>query len=256
MPLTDTEKELEIRNLITESLERGKVTIAVEHVKTNNATTSGAQYNETLFIAHYAELKKLADRVMAPYDNLFEIALRSPDVQQAADREQFDPVLYGKMKNALTSALEQCDSFRKEEGATLMKAFASYIASIGSSLKKVEKIDPLRVEKIRTRIKKSVTDFFNDEGFDQNRLEQEILFYIEKLDINEERLRLKTHLDYFIKIMDEPQSNGKKLSFIAQEIGREINTIGSKANDAEMQKEVVGMKEELEKIKEQLSNVL
>jgi uncharacterized protein (TIGR00255 family) len=255
LPRSFSEKELEVRNLITESLERGKVSVAIEHLKTNSGTP-GAQYNETLFISHYAELKKLADRVMAPYDNLFEIALRSPDVQQTADREQFDASLYGKMKKALVSALEQCDSFRKEEGATLTKAFASYIGSIGSSLKSVEKLDPLRIEKIRSRIKKSVADFFNEEGFDQNRLEQEILFYIEKLDIHEERVRLKMHLDYFLKIMNEPQSSGKKLSFIAQEIGREVNTIGSKANDAEMQKEVVSMKEELEKIKEQLSNVL
>jgi uncharacterized protein (TIGR00255 family) len=255
LPRSFSEKELEIRNLITESLERGKVSVAIEHLKINTGGAA-AQYNESLFISHYAELKKLADRVMAPYDNLFEIALRSPDVQQTADREQFDPALYGKMKKALVSALEQCDSFRKEEGATLMAEFADYVESIGSALKKVETLDPLRVDKIRTRIKKGITDFFDDEGFDRNRLEQEIVFYIEKLDIAEERVRLKTHLDYFLKIMAEPQSNGKKLSFIAQEIGREINTIGSKANDAEMQKEVVNMKEELEKIKEQLSNVL
>ena len=109
---------------------------------------------------------------------------------------------------------------------------------------------------IRARIKKSVSDFFGEEGFDTNRLEQEIIFYIEKLDIHEERVRLKSHLDYFLKVMDESQSNGKKLGFIAQEIGREINTIGSKANDAAMQKEVVVMKEELEKVKEQLNNII
>jgi len=114
----------------------------------------------------------------------------------------------------------------------------------------------LRIEKIRTRIKKGVSEFFREEGFDANRLEQEIIFYIEKLDIHEERVRLKTHLDYFLNVLADKQSNGKKLGFISQEIGREINTIGSKANDAEMQKHVVMMKEELEKIKEQLNNVV
>ena len=122
--------------------------------------------------------------------------------------------------------------------------------------KKVEELDPKRVERIRDKLKGSVVSFLGEEGYDTNRLEQEIIFYIEKLDIHEERVRLKTHLDYFLQILAEPQSGGKKLGFISQEIGREINTIGSKANDAEIQKHVVSMKEELEKIKEQLNNVL
>ena len=117
-------------------------------------------------------------------------------------------------------------------------------------------MDPARVQRIRDKLKGNVVSFFGEEGYDNNRLEQEIIFYIEKLDINEEKVRLKSHLDYFTKVLREPKSNGKKLSFIAQEIGREINTIGSKANDAEIQKHVVQMKEELEKIKEQLNNVL
>ena len=255
LPKFFSEKELEVRNIITEKLERGKVSVSVEHVKELSAEIQ-QQYNEPMFIAHYAELKKLADRVMAPYDNLFEMALRSPDVQQIIERELLDPLLYEKFAEVLRAALDQCDVFRKTEGGSLIEKFKTYINSISCSLKKVEKLDPLRVEKIRTKIKKSVSDFFGDEGFDTNRLEQEIIFYIEKLDIHEERVRLKTHLDFFLKVMDEPQSSGKKLAFIAQEIGREVNTIGSKANDAEMQKEVVTMKEELEKIKEQLNNVL
>ena len=255
LPKAFSEKEPEVRNLITEKLERGKVSVSIEHVKAISEAIQ-QQYNETLFIAHYAELKKLADRVMAPYDNLFELALRSPEVQQTAERESLDPLLYEKFTEALKEALDRCDAFRKTEGAGLMDKFSTYIHSIAGFLKTVETLDPLRVEKIRKKIKKGVSDFFGEEGFDTNRLEQEIIFYIEKLDIHEERVRLKTHLDYFLKVMGESQSNGKKLAFIAQEIGREVNTIGSKANDAEMQKEVVTMKEELEKIKEQLNNVL
>lgn len=255
IPKVLSEKELEIRNIITEKIERGKVSVSVDYIRPA-ASDIQQQYNETLFIAHYAELKKLADRVVAPYDNLFEMALRQPDVQQSAERETLDPDIYLQFIATLKAAIEKCDGFRKTEGETLEERFKSYIHTIASQLKNVEKLDPLRVEKMRSRIKKGVQDFFGEQGFDTNRLEQEIIFYIEKLDIHEERVRLKSHLDYFLKVMGEPQSNGKKLAFIAQEIGREINTIGSKANDAEMQKEVVMMKEELEKVKEQLNNVL
>lgn len=255
LPKVFSEKEIEIRALITDKLERGKVSVSIEYQK-GPGQQIVQRYNETAFTAHYAELKKLADRVMAPYDRIFELALKSPDVEMATEREAFDAEAYEKFLHTLNDVINQCDAFRKSEGATLTSKFRAYIQSIAGFLLRVEKIDPSRVEKIRTRIKKSVSDFFGEEGFDKNRLEQEIIFYIEKLDINEERVRLKTHLDYFLKVMDEPQSNGKKLGFIAQEIGREINTIGSKANDAEMQKEVVAMKEELEKIKEQLSNII
>jgi uncharacterized protein (TIGR00255 family) len=255
LPRIFSDKELEVRNIITERLERGKVSVSIEHEKTVKEEIE-KQYNEAMFLAHYAELKKLADRVMAPYDQLFELALRSPDVQQTTEGEIPDPIAYEKFMRALKEALEQCDGYRKTEGATLISRFERYIQSIAEALANVEKLDPLRIEKIRSKIKKNVSDFFGEEGFDNNRLEQEIIFYIEKLDIHEERVRLKTHLDYFLEVMNEPQSGGKKLGFIAQEIGREINTIGSKANDAGMQKEVVMMKEELEKIKEQLNNVL
>jgi uncharacterized protein (TIGR00255 family) len=255
LPRIFTEKEIDVRNVITEKLERGKVSVSVEYLKAG-AQTVPQLYNEVLFAAHYAQLKKLADRVMAPYDPLFEMALKSPDVQQNTERETLEPAVYEKFVKALAEAIGLCDDFRKSEGSVLQDKMKTYLQSITRSLAKVEGLDPQRIEKIRSRIKKSVSDFFGDEGFDQNRLEQEIIFYIEKLDIHEERVRLRTHLEYFSAVMAEKQSNGKKLAFIAQEIGREINTIGSKSNDAEMQKEVVMMKEELEKIKEQLSNVL
>ncbi len=254
LPSAFSEKELDVRTLIQVKLERGKISIAVEFRKSTPDQVP-QRYNEALFIAHYAELKKLADRVMAPYDTLFELTLRSPDV--AVEQEaKANTATLEKFMHVLISAIDQCNKFRQDEGATLADKLSGYIKSIDGLLEKVERLDPLRVEKIRSRIKKNVSDFFGEEGFDTNRLEQEILFYIEKLDIHEERVRLRTHLAYFLEAMNESQSNGKKLAFIAQEIGREINTIGSKANDAGMQREVVMMKEELEKIKEQLNNVL
>jgi len=254
LPKIFMDKELEVRTVVTDKLERGKVSVSIEYLP-GAVTALKSPYDKVLFSAYYDELKKLADLVNAPHDSLFEIALRSPDVQQNTERETVDPVLTEKLLDALHEALTRCDQFRVTEGAALTQKFSQYIKAIEASLLEVEKLDPLRIDRIRNRIKKGITDFFGDQGFDPNRLEQEIIFYIEKLDIHEERVRLKTHLDYFITIMKE-SSNGKKLGFLAQEIGREINTIGSKANDAAMQKHVVAMKEELEKIKEQLNNVL
>ncbi len=193
---------------------------------------------------------------MAPYESLFSMALNSPDVIQGGGKEELDPALWANVQKLVAEAIDKCDQFRKTEGKVLEGKLSEYANSIMDGLVQVELIDPKRVEKVRSKIKGSITEFFGNEGFDPNRLEQEIIFYIEKLDIHEERVRLRTHIDYFLKLLAAPQSNGKKLGFLAQEIGREINTIGSKANDAEMQQQVVMMKEELEKIKEQLNNVL
>jgi uncharacterized protein (TIGR00255 family) len=256
LPKIFAEKELELRNLITERLERGKVSLSIDYQQTGNVEIRQT-YNRDLFVAYYAELKKLADRVMAPsYDIIFSIALNSPDVIQGNGKEELDPAVWEKVNALIVEAMQKFDKFRLAEGKSLEERLIQYIASIQASLSKVEELDPKRIEKTRSRIKGGVTDFFGNEGFDTNRLEQEIIFYIEKLDIHEERVRLKTHLDYFLKVLADKQSNGKKLGFIAQEVGREINTIGSKANDAEMQQHVVTMKEELEKIKEQLNNVV
>lgn len=254
IPAILSEKELEIRVMIQDQLERGKISVTIEY-RRNTQEKTQQRYNETLFIQHYAELKKLADRVMAPYDNLFELALKSPEVG-IEQEEKENPEVLDQLTKVVAAAITQCNHFRQAEGAVLADKLASYIRVVQRLLENVEKLDPLRVDKIRAKIKKNVTEFFGEEGFDSNRLEQEILFYVEKLDIHEERVRLKTHLTYFLEVMKETRPNGKKLGFIAQEIGREINTIGSKANDAGMQKEVIMMKEELEKIKEQLNNVL
>jgi uncharacterized protein (TIGR00255 family) len=255
IPRPFSERELEIRNLISEKLERGKISIAIEYQRHGQQEVKQT-YNETLFVAYYAQLKKLADRVVGEYDNLFEIALNSPDVIQNKGTEENTEADWAAVKESILKALAQCEEFRKAEGKVLEGKLTEYIESIRLALKKVEALDPKRVERIREKLKGNITAFFGEEGYDTNRLEQEIIFYIEKLDIHEERVRLKTHLDYFLQILAEPQSGGKKLAFISQEIGREINTIGSKANDAEIQKHVVMMKEELEKIKEQLNNVL
>ena len=255
LPKLFSEKELELRNLISEKLERGKLSFSIDYQPAVKEEVH-QRYNEVLFIAYYAELKRLADRVVAPYDNLFQLALSSPDVTENKVQEELDPTLWEKAQQAITEAIQKFEKFRMEEGKSMEVKLVQYIESIRKELYHVEEIDPKRVEKIRNRIKGNITDFFGSEGFDANRLEQEIIFYIEKLDIHEERVRLKTHLDYFLKALGDKQSNGKKLGFISQEIGREINTIGSKANDAEMQKHVVMMKEELEKVKEQLNNIL
>jgi len=255
LPKKYSEKELELRNLMAEKLERGKVSLSIDF-QSGLKQEIRQQYNEALFDSYFQELKKLADKVNAGYESLFQLALNSPDVVQSNGKEELDPVEWTHVLALLTEAISKCEHFRAEEGKSLEVKLKSYLETIRLELLAVEKIDPTRIEKIRSRIKGNITEFFGNEGFDANRLEQEIIFYIEKLDIHEERVRLKTHLDYFLKVMSEKQSNGKKLGFIAQEIGREINTIGSKANDAEMQKHVVMMKEELEKIKEQLNNVL
>lgn len=255
LPKKFIDKELEVRSLITDKLERGKVSVSIE-LQSGAKQEMRQQYNEDLFITYFNELKKLANKVSVSHDSLFQLALSSPDVIQTNGKEELDPAEWEGTRSMLIEAINKCDHFREEEGKSLEDKLRSYIEHIRLGLLEVEKIDPTRIEKVRSRIKGNITDFFGSEGFDANRLEQEIIFYIEKLDIHEERVRLKTHLDYFIKGMSEKQSSGKKLGFISQEIGREINTIGSKANDAEMQKHVVMMKEELEKIKEQLSNVL
>jgi uncharacterized protein (TIGR00255 family) len=254
LPKVFSEKEIDVRNLISEKLERGKISISIEYQRYGQQEIKQT-YNEELFLTYYTQLKKLADRAMAPYENLFELALNSPDVIQGK-QDEFAEDDWSGVKKLIIQAIGSCDEFRKAEGKVLESKLSEYINSIRGALIKVEELDPKRVERIRQRLKGNVIAFLGEEGYDTNRLEQEIIFYIEKLDIHEERVRLKTHLDYFLQILSESQSGGKKLGFISQEIGREINTIGSKANDAEIQKHVVLMKEELEKIKEQLNNVL
>lgn len=254
-PKQFSEKELDLRNLVSEKLERGKISISIEWQRYGQAEVKQI-YNEKLFLTYLENLKKLEASSKTLAHNIFELALNSPDVIQTRTETENLEEDWSNIIRVLTQAIEQCDDFRKTEGKALALKLKEYCNTIYDALQQVEVLDPKRVEKIRDRIKGNITAFLGEDGYDKNRLEQEIIFYIEKLDIHEERVRLRTHLDYFVRILDEKQSNGKKLAFLSQEIGREINTIGSKANDAEIQKHVVTMKEELEKIKEQLNNVL
>ncbi len=255
LPKVFSDREVEIRNLLSEKLERGKVSLTIEYQR-YGAEEIKQTYNETLFVSYYNELKKLAGKVSSKDENIFEIALNSPDVIQSKLSDGPDEAAWTNVRKQLLAVIEKCDDFRKTEGKSLEAKLKEYCQTIADHLAQVDRLDPRRVERIRERLKGNIAMFLSEEGYDPNRLEQEIIFYIEKLDINEEKVRLKTHLDYFLQILRESQSGGKKLGFISQEIGREINTIGSKANDAEIQKHVVIMKEELEKIKEQLNNVL
>ncbi len=255
LPRVYSDKELELRQIFSDRLERGKIAVSIECERAVKESIS-QNYNEALFVAYYAQLKKLADRVMAPYDPLFQIALNAPEVIKSGDSKGADATEWQAVIQCVGKAIDRCDQFRKSEGAVLQEKLIGYCQSIAAGLISVESQDIHRIGSVRERIKGKIADFFGEEGYDRNRLEQEIIFYVEKLDIHEECVRLKTHLDYFNEVLDRSSSNGKKLAFIAQEIGREINTIGSKANDAAMQKHVVIMKEELEKIKEQLGNIL
>jgi uncharacterized protein (TIGR00255 family) len=207
LPKTFADREIEIRNLISEKLERGKVSIAIEYQRYGDASMKQS-YNETLFMSYYQELKKLADRVIAPHDNLFQLALNSPDVIQSNIKEESNDDEWEKIKSALLDAIQKCEQFRKAEGSVLEKMLKECGQVIAQELKKVEELDPKRVQRIRDRLKGNIVSFFGEEGFDTNRLEQEIIFYIEKLDINEEKVRLKSHLDYFTQIISEKQSNG------------------------------------------------
>ncbi len=256
-PKSLSANELEIRNTVTDILQRGKVSLNID-IQHEGETQLKQKYNEVLFAKYYEELEKLADLVgVTSRQELFKMALSAPDViiNLNNDEEQ-DSDDWGTISQMLSKALLQCDEFRLKEGAVLTEKFKQYIASIAASLRAIESLDPQRVEKVRSRIKGNLKSFIEEEAFDKNRLEQEIIYYIEKFDITEEKVRLSNHLDHFLEVLSEDESLGKKLGFISQEIGREINTIGSKANDSAIQKHVVSMKEELEKIKEQLLNVL
>lgn len=256
VPKAFADRELELRNIISEKLERGKVSVTMEFVRTGDNEIRQS-YNGALFKSYFRELKNLADDVgVSAMETIFSLALASPDVIQVRLRDEVTDAEWQWVRSAFLEVIAKCDAFRVQEGKSLHNMLADCCDKIRKNLIQIESLDPERVARIRERLKTNAASYLVDNGFDANRLEQEILYYIEKLDINEEKVRLKTHLDYFIETLDAPQSSGKKLNFISQEIGREINTIGSKANDAAIQKHVVVMKEELEKIKEQLNNVL
>jgi uncharacterized protein (TIGR00255 family) len=228
------------------------VTVFTETTQESTPTS----LNKTLAKAYFNELKSLSEELNEGTENLLSIVVKMPDVLKA-EREtvELDEKEWNEVKATVNRAIEAFQKFRDDEGKTLENEFNNRIGIIAKLLNEVLKLDDARVTNIKNRIKNNLEEVIDTNKIDQNRFEQELIYYIEKLDITEEKLRLKTHLDYFNETMKEPGS-GRKLGFISQEIGREINTIGSKANDAGMQKMVVQMKDELEKIKEQLLNVL
>jgi len=248
MPSVYREKELELRKIIASSLVRGKVDFGL-YVETTGGETS-AQINEEVVKAYMNQLNSIAtgDEV-----RLLEMALRMPDAMKT-ERADIDEDEYKEIQSALKEALNEINIFRSEEGSVLENDFKDRIKNLEELLSKVVEMDPDRQSDVRERLDKAVADIKAD--VDANRFEQELIYYLEKYDITEEKVRLANHLDYFSKTINSEDSNGKKLGFISQEIGREINTIGSKANYAPMQQLVVQMKDELEKIKEQMLNVL
>lgn len=256
IPKNFQEKELEVRNLLSKELVRGKVSINIELVNESGGL-SGAVVNESLFKSYYEEFDRLADDLRADKSDLFRLALHSPDVLNGGSLT--DDEMNGVWKSIagfVQESLDGCNNYRIQEGEKLATELEAYIQNIGNHLQQIKQLDPQRTEVIKDRIRGHVTEINKSDEFDQNRFEQEMIYYIEKLDISEEIVRLTAHLDYFVEVMSNPSSQGKKLGFVSQEIGREINTIGSKANFAPVQKLVVEMKDELEKIKEQLLNII
>ncbi len=246
------EFELELRSEITRLLERGKVDLSV-YVE-SKAVETPVEINSALAKEYHKKIKQLAGELNEPAADVLYQILKMPDVLKS-ERREADANEWKEIKSVITEAVESLNKFRLQEGKSIEKDFSDHLSVIQNCLTKIIELDKSRIAGIKERIKGNLNEVIGADKIDANRFEQELIYYIEKLDINEEKVRLKTHLDYFLTTMKEP-SGGRKLNFIAQEIGREINTIGSKANHAEMQKLVVLMKDELEKIKEQTSNVL
>ena len=248
MPSMYREKELGIRKQFANSLKRGKVDFSLFVEMTGEAAST--QINKSIVNQYITQLKDVVD---GDEVELLKMAIRLPDAT-STEREEIDDEEWKQIQNHIDTALKALVEYRVHEGESLETDFKKRIKSIDELLEEVIKIDPERIEAVRERLRKGIADL--KENVDENRFEQELVYYIEKFDITEEKVRLHNHLDYFIKTLNSKDSNGKKLGFITQEIGREINTIGSKSNYAPMQKLVVQMKDELEKIKEQLLNVL
>lgn len=248
IPSLYREKELEIRKLIASKLERGKIDFSMYMEITGEETST--QINKTVVKQYIKQLREVVD---GDEIELLKMAIRLPDAV-TTERDEIDEDEWAQIAKEIDSSLEKIHEYRLDEGKSLESEFFDRTQNISDLLDKVMAMDPERIVGVRERLQKGVAEL--KEKLDENRFEQELVYYIEKFDITEEKLRLKNHLDYFLKALKSDDSNGKKLAFIGQEIGREINTIGSKSNYAPMQKLVVQMKDELEKIKEQLLNVL
>ena len=246
--------EMEVRSIVTAALERGKVDVAI-WVELNEKVEMPS-INTAVLQGYVEQMTAVSESTgVALPGNMFEVLLRMPEVIARKEVYEVSPEEWNVTRDCLHAAIEELLAFRKQEGDALAAKFRKNIANISSLLASVEPYEKERIEKIRTRIKDALDKQLGVE-YDNNRFEQELIFYIEKLDVNEEKQRLTNHLDYFLQTMNDSCGQGKKLGFIAQEMGREINTLGSKSNHAEMQNIVVKMKDELEQIKEQVLNVM
>ena len=259
VPKTLSAKEIDIRNYLTQQLERGKMELNL-HLQKNTENVEQSILPESQIATYFVELKRVASELgISNIDEnaLYLQAMSLPSLNasdHSQDNEEEIEALWKVVFEAVQEAVKECKEFRAREGKVVEDKFREYIAAIKYGLAQVLEQDKIRMPGIRERMRNALLELGLKEDFDKNRFEQEVVYYIEKFDISEEKVRLATHLDYFIEILAE--GNGKKLNFMAQEIGREINTIGSKANDSTIQRLVVNMKDELEKIKEQTANVL
>lgn len=259
IPKNYAEREVEIRNIISRTLERGKVecTLTIQPKAAENGVSI---LNRSLVKSYYRDLEETAGELNIDADRteLLRMAVMMPNAynaDQPVETEQKDKE-WELIRQGLEDALRKVEEFRVQEGAQTAVKFREYIERISNYLEQIRELDKSRIPAVRERLEKNVRDLVHGENFDPNRFEQELIYYVERYDISEEKVRLKNHLDYFIQTLDSDTSQGKKLNFIAQEIGREINTIGSKANDSGIQRLVVQMKDELEKIKEQTMNTI
>ncbi len=248
------EKEPEMRKLAQNILNRGKVELSIS--ETHNDQSSSVEINTAVMKKHYEAIKGVAqDLGLKTEADILGAIMRIPDVLHTAEQE-LDTTEWDKISQGVTDACLSMDAFRKTEGDALKKDFELRIEHIRNYKEEIVPFEESRITLLKRRFEKDLEKFLGQANVDRNRLEQEIIYYLEKLDITEEKVRLIQHLDYFLDTLNEDQSQGKKLNFIGQEIGRELNTLGSKANHAEIQKLVVKMKDELEKIKEQMLNIL
>lgn len=254
IPKAFSDKEFLLRNECSKLIERGKVSISI-NVEYAETTLKTSTINQELLSFYYNQLREAADNLKDTGSNLFELALNFPDVIQYSSDEVSEDE-WKLVYKTFEQALQNFQSFRQDEGNVLKQDLILRITNILEGMNLVSVQEPLRIPSIRERLNQFLEEAVGKENVDRNRFEQELIYFIDKLDITEEKIRLKSHCDYFIAALKDKDANGKKLGFISQEIGREINTMGSKANDAKMQQIVVSMKEELEKIKEQLLNVL
>lgn len=255
MPALYKEKEMEIRSLVKEALDRGKVDMAVYF--DSGESDRAVAVNRAVVRQYFAQLTEIAEELGVEPDRnaLLQAVMRFPDTLQV-QMEQLDEEEWQALRGGVVRALEEIERFRVQEGKALLKDMAYRIDLIRELSAQVPQFEARRVEVIRQRLEERINEWTEVRNMDRNRLEQEIIYYLEKLDITEEKVRLANHCDYFMETVEKEEAPGRKIGFIAQEIGREINTMGSKANDHDIQKLVVRMKDELEKIKEQSLNVL